>query len=134
MDNNIRSRNPFNLINIKPASPANMKLQLPNFLSTNVRSLFPKLDELELLLQFRPTAADLVAISETWLREGIVEYFLQIPYNFSDVMDYVAEEEEFVPLYQKLSLPSGVMTATTVTMNVCGYGLDLFVSQEPLLV
>ena len=39
MDNNIISRNPFNLINIKPASPANMKLQLPNFLSTNVRSL-----------------------------------------------------------------------------------------------
>jgi hypothetical protein len=77
MDNNIRSTNPFNLINIKPASPANMKLQLPNFLSTNVRSLFPKLDELELLLQL--TAADLVAISETWLREGIGDYFLQIP-------------------------------------------------------
>jgi hypothetical protein len=109
-----------------------MKLQLPNFLSTNVRSLFPKLDELELLLQL--TAADLVAISETWLREGIGDYFLQIPYNFSDVIDYAAEEEESVHLYQKLSLPSGVMTATTVTLNVCGFGLDLFVSQDPLLV
>ena len=66
--------------------------------------LFPKLDELELLLQ--PTAADLVAISETWLREGIGDSFLQIPYNFSDVMDYAAEEEESVPLYQKLYIPS----------------------------
>jgi hypothetical protein len=88
-----------------------------------VRSLFPKLDELDLLLQH--TAADLVAISETWLHEGIDDNFLQIPkYNFSDVIDYAAEEE-FVPLYQKLSLPSGVMTWKTVTMNVCGYGLEL---------
>ena len=81
MDNNKISRNPFNLINIKPASPVNTKLQLPNFLSANVRSLFPKLDELDLLLQ--NTAADLIAISETWLHEGIDDTFLQIPkYNF----------------------------------------------------
>ena len=105
MDNNKRSRNPFNLINIKPASPANTKLQLPNFLSANVRFLFPKLDELDLLLQ----------------------------HTFSDVIDYAAEEEEFVPLYPKLYLPSGVMTSKAVTMNVCGCGLDLFASQDLLL-
>ena len=69
MDNTKRSRNPFNLINIKPASLAKTKLQLPNFLSANVRSPFPKLDELDLLLQH--TVADVVAISETWLHEGI---------------------------------------------------------------
>ena len=40
MDKNKRSRNPFILINIKLASPANTKLQLPTFLSVNVRSLF----------------------------------------------------------------------------------------------
>lgn len=38
-----------------------------------------------------------------------------------------------MPLYQKLSLPS-VMTWKTVTMNVCGYGLDLFASQDPQVV
>lgn len=37
-----------------------MKPQLPNFLSTNVRSLFPKLEEFELLLE--DTVADIVAI------------------------------------------------------------------------
>jgi hypothetical protein len=53
--------------------------------------------------------------------------------TFSDVIDYAAEEEEFVPLYPKLSLPSGVMTSKAVTMNVCGCGLDLFASQDLLL-
>jgi hypothetical protein len=55
--------------------------------------------------------------------------------TFSDVIYYATEEEEFVPLYEKLSLPSGVMTTKTLTMNViCGYGLDLFASQDPLQV
>jgi hypothetical protein len=55
--------------------------------------------------------------------------------TFSDVIDYAAEEEEeFVPLYQKLFLPSGVMTSKAVTMNACGCGLDLFASQDLLLV
>jgi hypothetical protein len=85
MDNNKISRNPFNLINIKPASPANTKLQLPNFLSANVKSLFPKLDELDLLLQH--TAADLIVISETWLHEGIDDNFLQIP-NKPDIVHF----------------------------------------------
>jgi hypothetical protein len=54
--------------------------------------------------------------------------------TFSDVIDHAAEEEEeFVPLYQKLFLPSGVMTSKAVTMNVCGCGLDLFASQDLLL-
>lgn len=81
MVNNKRSRSRSNLINIKLAPSANTKSQLPNFLSTNVRSLLPKVDELILLLQH--TVVDLIAISETWLHDGIDDNFLQIPkYNF----------------------------------------------------
>lgn len=98
-----------------------MKPQLPNFLSTNVRSLFPKLEEFELLLE--DTVADIVAIIyKNMAHEVIDNNYLKIPnYNFFDVIDYMVEEEEFVPLYQKLSLPNGAMTSKIAITNVCGF-------------
>ena len=53
---------------------------LPNFLSTNIRSLFPKMDEFALLLDH--LCIDIAAVSETWLHEGIENDILSIPnYN-----------------------------------------------------
>ena len=53
---------------------------LPNFLSTNVRSLFPKMDEFALLLDH--LRIDIAAVSETWLHQGIEIDVLSIPsYN-----------------------------------------------------
>ena len=53
---------------------------LPNFLSTNIRSLFPKMEEFALLLDH--LCIDIAAVSETWLHEGIENDILSIPnYN-----------------------------------------------------
>ena len=54
---------------------------LPNSLSTNIRSLFPKMDEFALLLDH--LCIDIAAVSETnWLHEGIENDIPSIPnYN-----------------------------------------------------
>ncbi len=56
------------------------KAHLPNFLSANVRSLLPKIDELALILNH--LSIDIAAVSETWLHSGIEGEVLSIPnYN-----------------------------------------------------
>ena len=53
---------------------------LPNFLSTNVRSLFPKIDEFALFLNH--LCIEIAGVSETWLHHGIENDVLSIPnYN-----------------------------------------------------
>ncbi len=62
-----------NSINPNESEP---KAHLPNSLSTNVRSLLPKIDELALIL------IDIAAVSETWLHSHIENEVLSIPnYN-----------------------------------------------------
>ncbi len=81
----IRSRNMSNLIKIPLTNPINPnesepKGHLPNFLSTNVRSLLLKIDELALILNH--LSIDIAAVSETWLHSGIENEVLSIPnYN-----------------------------------------------------
>ena len=53
---------------------------LPNFLSTNVRSVFSKIDEFALLLKH--LCIEIAAVYETWLHHGIQNDVLSIPnYN-----------------------------------------------------
>ena len=53
---------------------------MPSFLSTNIRLLFPKMDEFALLLDH--LCIDIAAVSETWLHQGIENDILSIPnYN-----------------------------------------------------
>ena len=52
---------------------------VPNFLSTNVRSLFPKIGEFALLLKH--LCIEIAAVSETWFHHGIENDVLSIPNN-----------------------------------------------------
>lgn len=55
--------------------------QLPSILLTNVCSLPAKIEELSVTLKFRHV--DVVAITESWLHNGIDNSFLNIPnFNF----------------------------------------------------
>ena len=49
---------------------------LPNILSTNARSLYPKIDEFALLLNH--LCIEIAAVSETWLHHGIENDVLSI--------------------------------------------------------
>lgn len=79
-----RSRNYSNLITIEPVRNAPSSLQgssLPVILTTNVRSLMPKVDELDLITQ--TNLVDIAAVTETaWLTDAVPDSALNIT-NFN---------------------------------------------------
>ena len=83
-DNCIPNRNCNNLIEVPILNHENRRLSYPNlerhalsFFLSNVRSLLPKVDELDAILKLNHTS--LAFITETWLNENIDDDAVQIP-------------------------------------------------------
>lgn len=81
---NQRCRIPSNLITVELVnniSTSTCKPSLPSILITNVRSLMPKVDELDVIAQ--ANAVDIVTVTETWLTNEIPDEAPSISnYNF----------------------------------------------------
>ena len=105
------------------------KAHLPNFLSANVRSLLPKIDELALILNH--LSIDIAVVSETWLHSGIEGEVLSIPnYNL------IRQDRTFghggdVRAFVSNSIPTKDGLALQILFtNVYGCGLDRIVFLE----
>lgn len=86
-----RCRIPSNLITVElvnTISTSTCKPSLQTILITNVRSLMPKVDELHVIAQ--SNAADIVAVTETWLTNEIPDEAPNISnYNFLGRIDII---------------------------------------------
>ena len=83
-DNCTPNRNYNNLIEVPILNHENRRLSYPDlerhplsFFLSNVRSLLPKVDELDAILKLNHTS--LAFITETWLNENIDDDAVQIP-------------------------------------------------------
>mgnify|MGYP001792690292 CR=1 FL=1 len=65
-----------NIVNNNNNLTIYQKALLPSFILMNARSLFPKMDELTVLLPNNPV--DLAAFTESWLHDGIDDRLLSI--------------------------------------------------------
>ena len=123
-----------NLIKIPLTNPINPnesepKAHLPNFLSTNVRSLLPKIDELALILNH--LSIDIAAVFETWLHSGIEVEVLPISnYNLIPQDITLVVVGVYVRLYL-IQYPTKDRLALKILFtNVYGCGLDRIVFLE----
>ena len=90
---------------------------LPNFLSTNARSLYPKIDEFALLLNH--LCVEIAAVSETWLHHGI-ENDVQSIANYNLIrQDSSFGRVKGVCAFVSSSIPYKIWTDLENLLNEC---------------